>query len=77
VNGNVFTDNTIGQNNVDLADGTDSTPTDGFTTGILIWSDATKYTFTVSHNTISDDTYGVWLTPATVKATQLHSNHSP
>jgi parallel beta-helix repeat protein len=75
VNGNVFTDNTIGQNNVDLADGTDSTPTDGFTTGILIWSDATKYTFTVSHNTISDDTYGVWLTPATVKATQLHSNH--
>jgi len=42
VNGNVFTDNTIGQNNVDLADGTDQQPTDGFTTGILIWSDATK-----------------------------------
>ena len=28
-NGNVFTYNTIGQNNVDLADGTDTTPTDG------------------------------------------------
>jgi parallel beta-helix repeat protein len=75
VNGNVFTDNTIGQNNVDLADGTDTGPADGQTTGILIWSDATKYTFTVSHNTISDNTYGVWLTPNTVKATHLKSNH--
>ncbi|HVC69973.1 MAG TPA: NosD domain-containing protein [Acidimicrobiales bacterium] len=75
VDGNVFTYNTIGQNNVDLADGTDSTPTDGFTTGILIWSAATKYSFTVSHNTISDNTYGVWMTPATVKAKGLKSNH--
>ena len=67
VNGNVFTDNTIGANNVDLADGTDSGPADHQTTGILIWSDATKYTFTVSGNTIFDDTYGVWFTPKTVK----------
>jgi hypothetical protein len=29
----------------------------------------------VAHNKISDDTYGVWYTPATVKAAQLHSNH--
>jgi Right handed beta helix region/Periplasmic copper-binding protein (NosD) len=75
VNGNVFTDNTIGQNNVDLADGTDTTPTDGYTTGILIWSDATPYKFTVENNRISDDTYGVWLTPATVIAPHLGRNH--
>jgi nitrous oxidase accessory protein NosD len=75
VNGNVFTDNTIGRNNVDLADGTDTTPTDGYTTGILIWSDATPYKFTVEHNSISDDTYGVWLTPATVIAPHLGRNH--
>ncbi len=75
VNGNIFTDNTIGQNNVDLADGTDTGPHDGSTTGILIWSDATKYQFIVTDNTISDDTYGVWLTPATVRATGLHTNH--
>jgi parallel beta-helix repeat protein len=67
VNGNVFTDNTIGQNNVDLADGTDAGPFDKRTTGILIWSDASKYTFTVSGNTITDDAYGVWFTPKTVK----------
>jgi parallel beta-helix repeat protein len=75
VNGNVFTDNTIGQNNVDLADGTDTGPTDGSTTGILIWSAATPYTFTVSHNTISDNTYGIWLTPNTVKIKGIRSNH--
>jgi hypothetical protein len=69
VNGNVFTGNTIGQNNVDLADGTDSGPKDMQTTGILIWSDATMYKFTVSDNTIVDDTYGVWFTPTTVKIT--------
>jgi parallel beta-helix repeat protein len=75
VNGNEFTDNTIGQNNVDLADGTDAGPEDGATTGILIWSAATPYKFIVSHNTISDDTYGVWMTPNTVKASGLKSNH--
>ena len=74
VDGNVFTNNTIGTNNVDRADGTDTTPTDGYTTGILIWSDATPYKFTVEHNTISDDTYGVWLTPATVIAPHLGRN---
>lgn len=75
VNGNVFTWNTIGQNNVDLADGTDAGPEDGSTTGILIWSAATPYTFTVAHNTISDNTYGIWLTPNTVKIKGIKSNH--
>jgi parallel beta-helix repeat protein len=75
VNGNVFTYNTIGQNNVDMADGTDSGPHDGATTGILIWSAATKYHFTVAHNKISDNTYGIWLTPNTVRISGIRSNH--
>ena len=75
VNGNVFTENTIGDNNVDLADGTDTHPVDKYTTGILIWSDATTYDFTVSENTIFDDTYGVWMTPSTVVVSGLSSNH--
>ncbi len=74
VNGNVFTDNTIGENNVDLADGTDTTPIDNETTGILIWSDATPYSFVVAHNTIFGNTYGIWLTPSTVSATGLGTN---
>jgi hypothetical protein len=75
VNGNGFTYNTIGKNNVDLADGTDTTPIANQTTGILIWSDATPYNFVVAHNTIFDNTYGVWLTPSTVSAAGLNTNH--
>jgi nitrous oxidase accessory protein NosD len=75
VNGNVFVHNTIGKNNVDLADGADATPKDKKTTGILIWSAATKYHFVVAHNTIFDNDYGIWLTPATVGATGLRSNN--
>ena len=67
VNGNVFTNNTIGQNNVDLGDGADPPgPADNETTGILVWSAATVYTVTIKGNTIFDDTYGVWYTPSTV-----------
>ena len=75
VNGNVFTGNTIGENNVDHADGTDTQPIDHQTTGILIWSAATVYHFTVSDNKIFDDYYGIWFTPSTVHATGLDSNH--
>ncbi len=76
VGGNVFTDNTIGQNNVDLADGADPPgPADQETTGILIWSDATLFHFTVSGNTIFDNTYGVWLTPSTVSVSGLKNNN--
>jgi nitrous oxidase accessory protein NosD len=75
VNGNVFVYNKIGTNNVDLADGTDTTPISDQTTGILIWSDATPYSFVVAHNTIFDNGYGVWLTPGTVSASGLNTNH--
>lgn len=74
VDGNTFTGNTIGQNNVDRADGTDSKPVDKQTTGILIWSAATVYHFTVSDNRILGDTYGIWLTPSTIHATGLSTN---
>jgi nitrous oxidase accessory protein NosD len=67
VNGNVFVGNTIGENNVDLADGADPPgPADDQTTGILVWSDATVYDVTIQGNSIVDNTYGVWYTPATV-----------
>ena len=67
VNGNVFVGNTIGQNNVDLADGADPPgPADDQTTGILVWSDATVYDVTIQGNSIVDNTYGVWYTPTTV-----------
>ena len=67
VNDNVFSGNTIGQNNVDLADGADPPgPADNETTGILVWSDATLYDVTITGNTIFDNTYGVWYTPTTV-----------
>jgi parallel beta-helix repeat protein len=75
VNGNAFTGNTIGQNNVDLADGTDTKPIDKERTGILIWSAATKYHFTVSDNLIIGDTYGIWLTPSTVTVGGMNTNH--
>ena len=66
VNGNVFTDNTIGQNNVDLADGADPPGQRTPKRPAPVWSAATVYTVTIKGNTIFDDTYGVWYTPSTV-----------
>lgn len=74
VDGNVFINNVIGKNNVDRADGADVSPKDKETTGILIWSAATNYHFTVAHNTIFDNTYGVWFTPSTITASGLGTN---
>jgi nitrous oxidase accessory protein NosD len=75
VNDNAFVGNTILENNVDRADGTDSKPIDHNTTGILIWSAATKYHFTVKDNRILDNTYGIWLTPSTVSVTGVSTNY--
>ena len=75
VNSNAFVGNTIGVNNVDHADGTDTKPIDHETTGILIWSDATMYHFTVKGNRILGNTYGIWLTPSTVSVSGLSTNY--
>ena len=76
VNGNQFIGNTIGTNNVDLMDGADPPgPIANQTTGILIWSAVTPYTFVVANNKIYGNTYGIWLTPSTINAVGLGSNH--
>jgi Right handed beta helix region len=75
VDGNVFTRNVIGTNNVTLEDGADVSPKDTQTTGILIWSAATLYHFTVTHNIIFNNAIGVWYTPATIQASGLATNH--
>jgi hypothetical protein len=75
VDGNVFTSNVIGTNNVSGKDGADVSPKDTQTTGILIWSAASTYHFVVADNTIFSNAVGVWLTPATIQATGLRTNH--
>jgi nitrous oxidase accessory protein NosD len=74
VDGNAFVGNIIGTNNLSGADGADVSPKDTQTTGILIWSAVSTYHFTVSHNLILNNTYGVWFTPATIAVSGLGSN---
>ncbi len=74
VDGNVFTRNVIGTNNVTLEDGADVSPKDTQTTGILIWSAASLYHFTVTNNIIFNNAIGVWYTPATIHASGLATN---
>jgi hypothetical protein len=75
VNGNIFTRNVIGTNNVSGEDGADVSPKDTQTTGILIWSDASPYHFTVTDNSISNDAIGIWFTSSTIAVTGLATNH--
>jgi hypothetical protein len=75
VDGNVFTRNVIGTNNVTFEDGADVSPKDTQTTGILIWSAVSKYHFTVTKNIIFNNAVGVWFTPATIRASGLATNH--
>jgi hypothetical protein len=75
VDGNVFTGNIIGTNNVTLEDGADVAPKDTQTTGILIWSAASLYHLTVTNNVIFNNAVGVWFTPATIQASGLATNH--
>ena len=75
VNGNVFTHNVIGTNNLTLGDGTDPPgPVSNQTTGILMWS-VTPYTEVVAHNTIFANTNGIWYTPGTLTLLGLATNH--
>jgi hypothetical protein len=75
VDGNVFTRNVIGTNNVTLEDGADVSPKDPQTTGILIWSAVSEYHFTVTNNIIFNNSVGVWFTPATIQVSGLATNH--
>ena len=74
VDGNVFTRNLIGTNNVSGKDGADVAPKDTQTTGILIWSAVSTYHFTVTNNVILNNAVGIWLTPATIQASGLATN---
>jgi hypothetical protein len=74
VDGNVFTRNVIGTNNVTFEDGADVSPKDTQTTGILIWSAVSLYHFTVTDNIIFNNAVGVWFTPATIHASGLATN---
>ena len=75
VDGNVFTRNVIGTNNVTFEDGADVSPKDTQTTGILIWSAVSLYHLTVTNNIIFNNAVGVWFTPATIQASGLATNH--
>ncbi|MCL2395202.1 MAG: right-handed parallel beta-helix repeat-containing protein [Acidimicrobiaceae bacterium] len=75
VDGNTFTRNVIGTNNVSGKDGADVSPKDTQTTGILIWSAASLYHFTVTDNIIFRDAVGVWFTSSTIDASGLATNH--
>ena len=68
VDGNVFTRNVIGTNNVTFEDGADVSPKDTQTTGILIWSAVSLYHLTVTNDVIFNNAVGVWFTPATIQA---------
>jgi hypothetical protein len=74
VDGNVFSYNLIGTNNVTGEDGADASPKDMQTTGILIWSAVSPYHFTVQGNTIFNNAVGVWYTPATISVSGLSTN---
>lgn len=74
VDGNDISFNLLGTNNVDRSDGSDSTPTDDQTTGIVLWSAATPYHFRVAGNRIFHNTYGIWLTPATISVSGIATN---
>jgi nitrous oxidase accessory protein NosD len=75
VDGNTFTRNVIGINNVSGEDGADLSPKDTQTTGILIWSAASRYHFTVTNNIISNNAVGIWFTSSTIDVAGLGTNH--
>ncbi len=74
IDGNVLVHNKLGTNNIG-GDGFDGPPgpTDFQTTGIAIFS-AVPAHMVISHNKISDNEIGIWLS-TTITADGLHHNH--
>ena len=72
IDGNAIVHNDFGNNNVG-GDGFDGGPTDFQTTGIAIYS-AVPANMVISHNTIHDDSIGIWLS-TTINAQGLNHNH--
>jgi len=74
LSGNVVVGNFIAKNNVngDMLDSPHS-PTDPFTTGVLVYSGGTKVKVTIARNHISNNKIGIWLSK-TVRAFGLGTN---
>jgi hypothetical protein len=73
LNGNIIEYNTIGTNNVD-GDFDFSPHVGPLTTGIVVASTGSPLTITIAHNSITDDTYGIWRTgPVTVSGSATNS----
>lgn len=74
LSGNVVVGNFIGKNNLD-GDTLDSphSPTDPFTTGVLVYSGGTRVRVTIARNHIANNKIGIWLSK-TVTAFGLGTN---
>ncbi len=73
LNGNVIRDNTIGTNNLD-GDKDFAPHVDTVTTGVLVATTASPVSVTITKNTISSDTDGIWTTgPVTVTSTSANT----
>jgi nitrous oxidase accessory protein NosD len=74
LNGNMIVGNFIGKNNVDgdQLDGPPG-PSDLKTTGVLVFSGGTPVSVKIAHNSIANNTIGIWLSKA-VTASGLRTN---
>lgn len=75
LSGNAIVGNTIGKNNID-GDPLDSpaSPKDTSTTGVLVYSGGTPVWVNISHNHISNNKIGIWLSkPVTVVGLKTNS----
>jgi hypothetical protein len=72
LSGNKVIGNRIGKNNL-AGDPLDGTVADAKTTGVLVFSGGTAVSVTISHNLISNNAVGIWLSKP-VHAKGLHTN---
>jgi len=73
LSGNLIAYNTILTNNLG-GDPLDGSPTDPYTTGILVFSATVPITVTIEHNLIRSDRYGIWLGVGGNVAATMHHN---